>query len=338
MSEKLRVYSKKTGNIYDIVYLKTFNIETSMDVPADAFEVVTGNPDYQVSDVISSGDKILFYINEELAIEGYIDDLDVEYTKDSNNIRITGRDELAILLDNDALPKTYNKLGLKDYMSKVLPGYGVKFDCDSNSAFKKITISAGENQYGIVERLAKERNLKPIYNIKEGRLDVKKPISTKDYTYYFSNTSPYGIKMLDCQITISNDITNEVIVYGGSDKKQIKGSYIDNSLKTRKRKILNESDIEKVSDAQKRAKEEFYNINKNALIVKISTPTKKPIYINKCARVKIDKINFDAYLLVDSVNYRKSIDSGSITDITLKLMPNIQVNFNYNDIPKLPEL
>jgi prophage tail gpP-like protein len=340
MSETMTIISNKTKVAYKINHIKSYKIETSIDIPADSFEIIIGNFNYEVSDCISAGDKIKFYIDGDLALEGYIDDIDLEYSMESNDIRITGRDEISTLLDNDAKSKTYNKIGLKDYLKKILPSYNIEYSCSSNSKFNKVTVSPGETEYNVIERLAKDRNLTPVYNIFESKLELVKPVSTKNCTYYFNNKSNYGIKMSDCQITISNDIKNEVIVYGGDyeKNKNIKGTYIDSNLKTKKRRILNESDIEKSSDAKKRAKEEFYNINKNALTVQITTYTKKPIYINKSARVKIPKMEFDAYLLIDSVSYTKNNESGSITNITLKLMPGIKVSFKNNDIPLLPEL
>jgi prophage tail gpP-like protein len=288
-----------------------------MDIPADAFEVIVGNRDYEVSDLISAGDKIYFHINDREAIEGYIDDIDLEYNISSNDIRITGRDEVAKILDNDAYPKTYNSTSLKSYAGKILPKYGIDFYCSSTSKFKKIVVEAGENEYSIIERLCKDRSLIPIYDISQHRLELTKPISTTKYSYYFSNTSSNAIKILNADITISNDIKNEVIVYGGDTnskgkkKKRAKGSYKDTGLKTDKRRILNDSEIEKDSDAYKRAKKEFYDANKNALVVKITTQTKSPIYINRCALVYIKKIDFRGYLLVDSVVYTKDAESGT---------------------------
>jgi prophage tail gpP-like protein len=359
MTEKIVIHSQKTNKYYTIYNIKSYRIEQAMEIASDAFEFIIGNQNYEASDVISSGDKVQFYLEGELAIEGYIDDVDIEYNNNSNDLRITGRDEIATILDNDSIPVTYNKIGLKDYLGKKMPSYGIKYYCSDNTKFDKITVSPGDSEFSVIEQLANERNLIIMYNISEQKLYVTKPISSTTPTYTFSNTLKNKIKILDCQISISNDIRNEITVYGGtysekhhttikvkgqtkkktvSVSKNIKATYKDSSLKTKKRKIITESDIKKTNIAYNRAKQEFYNLNKNALTVQIKTRTKSPIYINKCARIVIPKIEFDAYLLVDSVTYTKDISEGNITNITLKLMPDVKVTFKNNDIPKLPKL
>lgn len=358
MTEKLIIYSK-TGHTYEITAIKSYQIQQAMDIASDSFEMVIGNPNYEGSDVISSSDRIQFFLNDELAIEGYIDDLDVEYTNGSNDLRITGRDKIAVILDNDSIPVTYNKLGLSDYLGKKMPQYNIDYQCDDNTKFDKIEVSPGESEYSVIEELANERNLVIMLNILEQKLYCTKPISSTSPSYTFSNIGDDRIRILDCQITISNDIRNEIIVYGGTYSikqkttvkvkgvnkkktitisKNITSTYKDTSLKVNKRKVITDSNINTTSIAYNRAKQEFYNINRNAFTVQITTRTKSPIYINKCARVIIPKMDFDAYLIVDSVTYTKNISEGSKTNITLKLMPNVKVTFKNNDIPLLPKL
>lgn len=341
MIEYATVYSQKRGIWYRINTIKSYRIDQAIDVAADNFEIVLGNPNYSTSKLISSGDKLRFYINDILAMEGFIDDVDIEYTLGSNDIRLTGRDFMSVLLDNDANPATYNNIGLQDYIGKVLPQYGVnKWTSSNNTKFDKIVVSPGENEYSVIERLCQERNLIPIYIVEDQKFYCSNRISTTNESYYFSNDYSDTIKILDCQITISNDIKNEVIVYGGDyeKNKNLKGTYKDSYLKTKKRRVINDGDIEKIADAEKRAKEEFYNINRNALTVQIKTNTKQVYHINKCARVTILKAGFSAYLLVDSVSYSKDVSNGSITNLTLKLMPGVGVSYEGNDIPILPKL
>lgn len=337
-NEYIVISSAKAGKDYRINYLKSYRVEQSIDIPADAFEFIIGNTDYLLSGVASAGDKLKFYVDNNLVLDGFIDDIEAEYSNTSNDIRITGRDKMAILLDNDANPATYYKLSLRDYMAKILPKYDIDFYCSNNEKFNKIVVSPGENEFSIIERLAIEKGLISIFDV-DDKLKCTDLISSISPSYIFSNTNRNAIKIIDANILISNDIRNEVKVYGETDKKKtVTGSYIDKSLKTKKRRILNESDIETTSNAIKRAKEEFYSINKNALIVTITTNTKKPIFINRCAKVDIERMGFSAFLLVDKVIYSKSNESGSTTNITLKLMPGVKVTYKGNDIPLLPKI
>lgn len=365
MSEFISIYSKRAGKIYRITHIKSYRVEQSVEVPADSFEFILGNADYSASAVISAGDILQFFVDNKLVIEGYIDDVELEYSNDSNDMRITGRDNMAILLDNDALPKTYNKLGLGDYLGKILPSYDVQYSASNNKKFDKIVISPGETEYSVIERLCNERNLMPIYDCVTDKLLCSHIISSTSSSYTFSNNMSGAIRIINAKIEVSNDIRDEVIVYGadwektkkikglyktkkGKPSKRLKtvvtdsgtytGEFVDDDLRTQKRKVVNDSDIENTKDAQDRAKLEFFNVNKNALTVDITTHTKKPIYINKCARVFIKKAGFDALLYTEKVVYSKSINEGSLTAVTLKLMPGIKVSYNGNEIPVLPIL
>lgn len=335
MAEYLDVYNLKSGNVYRIKEFKSYDIEQDIEIPGDYFEFVIGNENYEVSNLITAGDKIEFFIDGKKTLTGYIDDIDIAYSVTENDIRIVGRDLMAILLDNDAEPKTYNNMGLKDYMDKVLPKYGIKdYSSSSNKKFKKITISPGETEYAVIERLSKERSLQPLYNA-DGKFTCTKLNSNKEHNYLFSNDDKDGIRIKNMAVTISSDIVNEVKVYGGDyeKNKNITGIYKDNNLKISKRRIYNESDIESNNAANDRAKEEFYNINKNAFVVNIVTTTKQPININNIARIKVKKMGLNCLLLVTKVRYHKSIQSGTITNITCKLIQGVRVTYKNHNIP-----
>jgi prophage tail gpP-like protein len=340
MAEVIKLYSVKTKATYEVNSVKSYKIETSIDIPADAFEFILGNPGYEVSNVIAAGDKMEFWLNGKLLLEGYIDDIDIEYTLNSNDIRINGRDRISVLLDNDAIPATYNKIGLGDYLKKVLPKYGIAYSCDDNSKIDKITVSPGENEFSVIERLSAEKNLIAIYDVTERKLKCTKRISTTNTPYIFANGRPDSYKIKDCQVTVSADIKSEVTVYGGDFEKtkKIKGFYKDSSLSIKKVRIMNDSDKETVAAANKAAKEEFYDKNKDALSVQLETTTKQVFPINQNAYVQIPKMGFAAHLLIDSVTYTKDISSGTITTLSLKLMPGIKVTYKNNQIPTLPKL
>lgn len=340
MNEFISVVSLKTGKTFKITAFKSYNVEQTIDIPADAFNFSLGNYNSEISDNISAGDKLFYVVNNTIALEGYIDDITPEYSKDSNDIKIIGRDKMSVILDNDATPKTYYNIGLNDYLAKVLPQYGItNYIVENNAKFKKIVVSPGENEYSIIERLAKERNLTVFYDSK-GVLQCTKLNSSTSQIYTFSNDLPDALRIKKADINISADVRNEVIVYGENKKgkSHIIGSYKDTNLKVKKRKILNESDIDTKSDAENRAKIEFYNINKSAFSITITTRTKVPIFLNSIARVYIKRLGLDCKMLVDAVIYSKDAQRGSETTIVLKLIQGVKVSFKNNNIPILPKL
>lgn len=338
MSVKVQITSVKTNYVYEVRNIKSYKIEQSIDIAADAFEIVFSNKDSQITNIIGAGDSVEIFVNNKSTMKGIIDDLDAKYNIESNDARITGRDPMSILLDNDATPKTYYNLGIKSYMDKILPKYNIKnYSSSSNKSFDKIVVSPGESEYTVLERLSKERGL-TLYYDSDGYLRCNNLRSDSSENYTFSNNIDKAIKILDATVSVSNDIRNEVVVYGGdSEESKLKGSYKDSTLKTKKRRVINESDVEKESDAIKRAKEEFYDINKKAFTISITTTTKQPIFINYVARIKINRLNLDVKMLIDSVSYTKST-SGTITEIGFVLIQGVKTTWKNNDIPVLPKI
>lgn len=338
MSEYIEVGSKATGNIHRIYSIKNYRIERSLDIPADSFDFVIGNYDAEVTSRISAGDEVAFYIDGKVALRGYIDDITAEYSISGNDARIVGRDQMSILLDNDAQPSTYYDLGLKDYMDKILPQYGItNYTCSDNTKFKKIAVSPGETEYGVIERLAEQRGLYPFYD-GGGTFRVEKLRSDWVRDYYFTNDAPAGnIKIKEATITASADVRNHIIVHGEKkEKTQIQGDYKDLGMPVKKRKFASDGEIETTENAKIKAKNVFYETNKNALNVNIKTKTIMPIEINKVALVQINRLKFYNYLLVDNVVYSKDLSSGSETEITCKLIQTVASSWGYNTIPTLP--
>lgn len=345
MSVYLMVHSRRLNRKYKISAFKSYRVEQSIDIPADGFSFSVSNINYEVSNVVSAGDYCWFVINGDIALKGYIDDIIIDYGSDGTYVTFNGRDRMATLLDNHAWAKTYTNMSLKTYLGKILKPMNIKWNSSSTTKFKKITIEQGESEYAVIERLAKDRN-RVVYFDSDEVLQVGYLASSREPTYTFSNTIP-GIKVTDVQVSISNDIRDKVVVYGEKTIKtkgkkdktaKIRGEYEDKKLKTFKRKLVNDSAVETTKEAIQRAKEEFYEINKDAFIVNITMETSKVIKINRCARVYISEMGLNVHLLVDSVEYTEDDTNGAVTNITLKMMPGISVSYKNNDIPTLPKL
>lgn len=337
------------GRTFVIEAVQSYRIEQAVDVPADGFDITVPNINGVVSNVVSPGDFFNFYFGDKRVMRGIIDEFNLQLSNKANDVRITGRDYMSLLLDNNATPKTLYNLGLNDYLGKVMPEFNISASSDNNEKFDKITIDPGDNEYSVIEKLCDKRNLTPLFD-SDGKFRCTKIVSSSDARYHFSNDKPDTIKFTDITITISNDIVNEVEVYAVNPntdvkdmsdeekkKKNINGKYKDANLITKKRKVMNESDVDKVEDANRIAKQEFFKINKNAFTIRLSTNNKDGhvIPLNTAVRVSIAKYGLDCLLYVDSIDYTRDAGNDNM-DITLKLMPGIRVQFKGKDIPTLP--
>lgn len=338
----MKIKSKKTGKTFIHRKIISYKVEQSIEIPADAFEVLVENKENDIMNNISSGDTVSLYLNNKIILIGIIDNLNLSLNARIDSVTITGRDFMSSLLDNSATIKTYYKLTLKDYLTTALGRYNIPLGyIYPTSKFDKIVVDPGENEYQVIERLCDQKNLVPYYD-SNGKFQCSKIVSSKATKYHISNDYSTTIRYKDIDIDISNDIVNEVIIFssGGEKKKNIKGSHKDSSLRTRKRRIINEDDVKNSTDANNKAKQEFFNINKEAFSISVTIPNINGIVIpiNSVVRVTIKKISLDCYLYVDMIDYYHSMEVGNTIFLKLKLMPGIDVNYKNNDIPLLPKL
>lgn len=337
------------GRTFIVEAVQSYKIEQAVDVPADAFNITVPNIDGAVSDAVSPGDFFNFYFGDKRVMRGIIDDFDLNLSNKTNDVTISGRDYMSLLLDNNAAPKTLYNLGLNDYLGKVMPEFNIPYSADNNEKFDKIVIDPGDTEYSVIEKLCDKRNLTPIFD-SDGKFKCTKITSSQDPRYHFSNDLPDTIKFTDITIKISNDIVNEVEIYAvnpNSDekdmseeekkKKNINGKYRDPNLITKKKKVMNDSDVDKVEDANRMAKQEFFKVNKNAFTIDITTNNKDGhvIPINTTVRVSIKRFGLDCLLYVDSVDYSRDTSSDKMS-VSLKLIPGVRVQFKGKDIPTLP--
>jgi len=337
MSVKIDITNHETGNRYEITNFISYDISQSLFIPADAFNFYFSNINGEISNIITSGDEVKCYIDGNLVLDGIIDDMNVSLSSDSSEIYINGRDKVGILMDNQLEPKTYSKIGLKDFINKMVSPYGFsKISVSSNPKIDKIQINAGDSVWDPIYNYCKDHNLYARYDIDTIVASYLK--STTDYDYVFSNVVKEGIKFQSIDILLSTaSVKNKMIVYSDSydSKNNIKSSATDSSLKIKRQAVQNEPDIESESQAATKAKQALNEANRESFKITLRMYTKNSIKINKIGRVYVPRIGLDAIMLVEEVNYQKSVDSGSITTVKLGLVEGVPVKWGIHDIPTL---
>jgi prophage tail gpP-like protein len=333
----------KSGKTFKINGFNSYSIDQTVDIPADFFNFNLSNKDAKISSKISAGDEVFFYVDDVLVLNGIIDDMDIIGDIASNSVDISGRDKSLMLLDNDASPTTYYNLNIEDYLKKITTQYGIdKFDIEDKDVFDKIVISAGQSEWGILDDLCKRKGLYPRYDVDTLRCTSLR--ADTDVDYYFDNHLDGSIKYKNYRIRISSDVKNEITVYSGSYKRgsdfsssdTIKGTAKDDGLNIKKRRVMNEQDLENTIEATAVAKQELKLANRKAFTIEMETHTSKPIFINKVAKVTIKDIGLECYMLVAKVQYINNLSVGSITKIELRLMDGISINWDNHSIPTIP--
>lgn len=337
------ITNARTGNIYRIKQMKSFSVEQSTTIPADGFDFTVGNKYGEVSDVISAGDELTFYIAQKPVLKGIIDDLDISYSMNGSEIMIAGRDRISIILDNDALPKTYYNLTLSQYMKKAYAQYGLtEFYVENNEKQDKIVVSPGDTEWGIIEELCREKGMFTRFDLDKIRCYYLR--TDTDYDYWFSNDYNSTIKFQEINIKVSSSVKSEVVVYsdtyddGESKTKNIKGVAKDNNIKYKRRMVTTEAELNKTSKANKKAKELLNEVNREAFVIDMALDTRQMFKVGSVAKIQIKKLDLDCFMLIDSVKYSKDISSGAMTYITFKMIEGVPIKWKNHSIPTLPKL
>jgi prophage tail gpP-like protein len=344
MAEHIIIKNAKTSKEYIVKQFLSYVVDQSLDIPADAFNFTIGDPQYQVSSKISSGDEIFFYVNDELVLNGLIDTINIHGdSKNGTVVDVAGRDKTSILLDNDAFPKIMYRLNLKQYLDQVIKPYGFsKITVDNLTTFDKIQINVGESEWSVIADLCQKKGIYPRYDIDSFICTKLRADTNKDYL--FSNDIlKDAIKIKSYQINISADVKNEVLIYsatyGRSHKvksRNIKASAKDTTLKIKKKTILNDNEAESAEQAFEVAKKTLKDANRGAFQIDLELHTDAPIYVNKIAHIVIKSIELDCYMIVNKTTYSVDKQNGSVTKVELKLIEGVQVNWGNHNIPLIP--
>ncbi len=139
--------SSKNGSY--TVFPKSFEIRSSMDTPADSFTGI-----FPFSSSLSLGDTIEVTSPEkERLFFGTVEDLTTIISSDGVFTEIFARSPAAALVDNEALPKTYNCPSFEDiYKNHALP-YSIKSFSGENLRWQgTFSILKGDSHWDVIKR------------------------------------------------------------------------------------------------------------------------------------------------------------------------------------------
>ena len=201
---------------------KSFNLKRSIDSLCGAFSVeasdlFSGNPkDWN----IKIGQSCSIYINNQLTLSGYIDDVHIKYEEDSHMINVIGRDNTADLVDCSHYPygeSTLNqvsewksksickiiqylcdpfqiKVVLEDFNVAKIVSNNIKTDTENFSTFNIGEQSVGE----LISKICMTRAILPVcYG--DGCLTL-----TRAGNGYSSDALADGVNILSAELIQSN--------------------------------------------------------------------------------------------------------------------------------------
>lgn len=132
-----------------VVFPKSFEIRSSMDTPADSFTGI-----FPFSSSLSLGDTIEVTSPEkEKLFFGTVEDLTTVISSEGVFTEVFARSLAAAIIDNEALPKTYNCPSFEDiYKNHALP-YGIKSFSGENLRWQgTFSVLKGDSHWDVIKR------------------------------------------------------------------------------------------------------------------------------------------------------------------------------------------
>lgn len=324
---KLLIDSIRMGRTYEVNRFREYRIDIDLEMDADGFNMVFNNVNGSYTGIFNKFDPIDVNINGTDVLHGCIDSIEYIWNESESIIQVVGRDMCGILVDNDAIPGTFNNIKPSDYIASKCREYGInKYVLDTSvSRIKQLIVGVDESEISIINNILMEsrKRLWSIYNtLYMGDWDTN---SKPSYTFVRGINIIEGytpIKQLSLKDN-GTDMKSEMRIYGsmndGSEKVVgiAKNDYmIKRNIKRRgtMRSSNDDSSSKYASNALRKVRESF----RDGITLEITIKTGDALVLpNRTAHV-IDTITkTNSVFFIKSVSYRKSIDGGSITVITM---------------------
>lgn len=175
---------------------QSYEIESDIFTPADAFSFVAPNPDGELAGVISKEDDVAIEINDELVMVGNVDDVVYDVDDGGSVVRITGRDRGRFLVDCSSPVVSLHGQTLKSLAERIagawIPTWLVQ-DGVALPHVKKMKVDPGESPLDVLTRFAEQAKV-IIWVDEEGRGVIGRPdySQPEDFSLYrFGGKSPY---------------------------------------------------------------------------------------------------------------------------------------------------
>lgn len=316
---------KKT---YEINKMSEYDVETSLDIPADHFNIIIENSidtkGYGVNaDIFNPNDTFRISEHYGVILNGVADDVDEFWDEDGSKIEIVGRDKSMLLLENDAEPRTYNKLKLSAYINKIAGPYGFKARVNSkyDKVINKIVVEVGDSQWDTIFRETKKLDMW-LWCEPDGTLVADKLNYSEKPSYKFSNDlSIDAIRMKKfSKKKRGADIKNEVWVRGHGNKA-FTAKYKDNDLTSkgyRRRMIIEDGEAKNISKGQEIAKRHVQERKRGSFEVELTIHGKHEVKTNKTAYLKDKVTKIDGVFFIVGVRDKKNDNIGHEKIIRLR--------------------
>ena len=324
----VEVGSKVHKKTYEINRMSEYDVETSLDIPADYFNIIIENPINDKGYGINAGifnpnDTFKISENYGIILNGVADDVDEYWDENGSKIELSGRDISMLLLENDAEPRTYNKLKLSAFINKIAGPYGLKAKVNSkyDKVINKIVVEVGDSEWDTIFRETKKLDMW-LWCEPDGTLVADKLNYSEKPSYKFSNDLSIDAIRIEkfSKKKRGADIKNEVWVRGHGNKA-FTAKYKDNDLTNkgyRRRMIIEDGEAKNISKGQETGKKQVQERKRGSFEIELTINGKHEVKTNKTAYIKDKVTKTEGTFFIIGVKDKKNNNVGHIKIIRLR--------------------
>ena len=140
--------------------LLSYEIESDILTPADAFSMVAFNRDGGWASKLALFDAVKVTVDENVVLDGFIDELNYTVGADGPRVEITGRDKFGYLVDCSAFPKTFKNVTLSTLAMDLARTWVAVWTAgnggDALPIHNAVKVEPGESVMDVLLRIAKQ--------------------------------------------------------------------------------------------------------------------------------------------------------------------------------------
>ena len=283
---------------------------------------------------LQPGDSAEVYIDNELVVTGYIDEVQSSVSAEDRIFRVSGRDVTGDLVDCAASKdkvREFKNLNIQQIAALVCAPFGttIKLESPVGAKFKRVSVDYGQSVFDLLDSLCKQRGvllttneagalvitkagaLRSTVSLQEG-VNVKAASLTTDYKRRFRDYVTIG------------QASGDALFFGESTRK-IRGTATDEDIKRyRPRVVIAERDVSRADAILRSQWEAKYNAAKGTMLAvtvngwRQGVDKTSPLWkINSITEVTIPSLSIDGELLIDSVTLKVDETGGEMTELRL---------------------
>lgn len=321
------VYSSRSGGMFECHRFSEYNIDIDLEADTNAFDFVFKNVNGGYVSLFSIFDKVEIFLNDVPLIRGRIDEVQYSWDSGDSYIRVIGRCIGAALIDNDCLPTTMQNVKPNEYINERCAEYSIECKIDKQmELMKELSIGVGETEISIIDDMVRKNNFR--HWMDYGTFNVGVWDNNGSVKYIFtSGVGGVANSIPIISLNYSEDGTSvfsESIIYGstGDGGDKVMGTYKNDKMikySVKKRSVSTSYNNDDTETYKANAEDDVrYNFdNCRELTITVRTPKTGAIKPNTCAEVIDYVTRMHAVFFIKKVVYSKSVDKGSVVDITM---------------------